>query len=133
MSAEPDVPIVTDMAFRVTADGAYFGIDMICADGRTRTGVFPIDMAAKLLAGALWTGEEAARRGQVGVLPEPVLADLRATAATVTGLALHPAGADAVMELLVGATPVSLSMPRQALIALARAIADHLDPARQAM
>jgi hypothetical protein len=122
------VPIVEDVAFRMSEAGDFFGIDFHGRDGQMRSAAFSTVVLEKLIAGCLWTAAEAGLRGVPSALTEEMRHVLQEGAPVVTDVRLvpqHPNGG-AVLELSVGAGAAVLRMPPEALRSLFDQLAEQI-------
>lgn len=106
------IPVVSDVTFRISADGAMIGVDFECKDGQLRSVALPIVDLNKMIAGFIWAGDEsAARRSPLPV--SPVERDaLRDGARGVTDWRIVDAGGEQFLEIAVGAAFMSLRLAR---------------------
>ncbi len=106
------IPVVSDVTFRISADGGMIGLDFECKDGQVRTVALPVAELNKLLAGFIWAGNEsAARRAPAPVRPE-VREALRDGAREVTDWRIVNAGDEQFLEISVGAAFLCLRLAR---------------------
>jgi hypothetical protein len=124
MSTNDPVPIVTDVTFRISEHGDFFGLDFNCRDGSTRSAAFSIAVLTKLLAGSVWAGAEAARRSTIPPLPDAVRHALQDAAPPVTGFDMVDTASGPLLEIQVGAAVLCLRLSDSALRALAHALED---------
>jgi hypothetical protein len=97
------IPVIADVTFRVSQDGAMIGIDFECKDGQTRTVALPAADLSKMLAGFIWAGDECAARRPPPPLSLPVHEALRDGARTATHLRIADSGGEQFLEVSVGA------------------------------
>jgi hypothetical protein len=124
MSADP-VPIVTDVTFRISEHGDFFGLDFDCRDGTSRSAAFSVAVLTKLLAGCLWAGSEAARRRNLPPLPDTVRHALHEAAPPVTGFDMIEGSDGPLLEMQIGAATMCVRLTDQGLRALAAALDDY--------
>jgi hypothetical protein len=122
-----EVPIVEDVAFRLSENGEFFGMDFNSRDGRMRSAVFSAPVLTKLIAGLLWSASEAGLRGVEAPLSAEALAALGEGAPVVTGLELTPKAGGAVLEMTLGAAVVVARLPDESLRALLLLLADYFE------
>ena len=105
------IPVISDVTFRVSPDGAMVGVDFECKDGQTRSVAVPAADLSKMLAGFLWAGDECAlRRGPPG-LSLAVHEGLRAGARTASHLRIADGGdGEQFLEVSVGAAHLVLRL-----------------------
>lgn len=129
MSADPTVPLMTDLTVRVTEKGDYVGLEMMCADGQIRTIAVPSILIAKLTAGLLWAAEDCARRGGPAELPDAAIGHLQSSAPAVSRVDVVGTAAP-VLDFDVGGAHVCLRLDREGTKSLAIALARHLEAGR---
>lgn len=125
MSNSDAVPIVTDVTFRISEHGDFFGLDFDCRDGSKRSAAFSIAVLTKMLAGSVWAGAEAARRGATPPLPDPVRHALQEAAPPVTGFNMVETPTGPVLEMQIGAAVLCVRLSDAGLRALAGALTDY--------
>lgn len=124
MSADP-VPIVTDVTFRISEHGDFFGLDFDCRDGSKRSAAFSIAVLTKMLAGSVWAGAEAGRRGASPPLPDGVRHAMQDAAPPVTGFSMVDTPTGPVLEVQIGAAVLCVRLSDAGLRALADALTDY--------
>jgi hypothetical protein len=106
------VPVISDVTFRVSADGAMIGVDFECRDGQTVTVALPVADLSKMLAGFLWAGDESALR-RFPDAPEARLRDvLRDGARPATDWRIIEARGEQFLEVSVGAAHLCVRLPK---------------------
>ncbi|MFZ4069004.1 MAG: hypothetical protein ACOYJ6_02750 [Caulobacterales bacterium] len=130
MSSSDPVPIVTDLTFRISEHGDFFGLDFDCRDGSKRSAAFSIAVLTKMLAGSVWAGAEAGRRNNIPSLPETVRHALQDAAPPVTGFDMVETVTGPVLEIQIGAAIVCLRLSDTGLRALATALSDYTQTRR---
>ncbi|MDX2234931.1 MAG: hypothetical protein NW200_10585 [Hyphomonadaceae bacterium] len=110
--SDAGIPIVSDVTFRVSADGAMIGVDFECKDGRVRTVAIPVGDLNKLLAGFVWAGDESANRRAPRPMAPPDRDALRDGARGVTDWRIVDAGGEQFLEVSVGAAFLCLRLAR---------------------
>lgn len=107
------VPVISDVTFRVSADGAVIGIDFECRDGQVRSVALPVVDLNKMLAGFVWAGDESAqRRGPQPVAPA-VRDVLRDGARPVSDWRIVDADGEQFLEISVGSAFLCLRLPNK--------------------
>ena len=105
------LPVVDDVTFRVSKDGAMIALDFLGRDGTLRSVAVPSGDLNKLFAGFLWVGEECARRQPVAPV-DPDLRDvLRQGAPVASDWRISEVGADQFLEVRIGAAFVCVKLP----------------------
>jgi hypothetical protein len=116
------VPVVTDLAVRITENGDFVGLDLACGDGRVRSIALPAPLVAKMIAGFLWSGEEAARRGGAIILPNAAIGHLQSAAPTAGKVEIVGQGGAGVLDFDVGGTHVCIRLTREGMKGLSAAL-----------
>jgi hypothetical protein len=127
----PTIPVVDEIAVRVSENGEFFGLDLECRDGTTRSAIFEISVATRLIATLLWGAAEAGARGGGGAEEgsEGVRNGLRAGAPrtrfveTVADADGHAVAA----EFAVGAATLILRLDRSTALDLAESLVRAFD------
>jgi hypothetical protein len=106
------IPVISDVTFRISADGAMVGVDFECRDGQVRSVALPIGELNRMIAGFIWAGDESASRRPPEAVPQEVREVLRDGARGVTDWRIVDAGGEQFLEVSVGAAFVSLRLAR---------------------
>jgi hypothetical protein len=130
MSSNDPVPIVTDVTFRISEHGDFFGLDFDCRDGTKRSAAFSIAVLTKMLAGSVWAGAEAGRRNSIPALPETIRHALQDAAPPVTGFDMVETTTGPVLEMQIGAAVLCVRLSDSGLRALATALSDYTQTRR---
>jgi hypothetical protein len=127
MSGADPVPVVTDIEFRVSEGGDFFGMDFRARDGAVRSIAFPMSTLPSIVSGCLWVGADAGRKRPQATLHDQVRAAAREAAGPVTQWEIVPKGGGAVLEFRIGAGLVCLELSPPALKALAVSLQAYVD------
>ncbi len=106
------IPVVSDVTFRVSADGDMIGIDFECLDGAVRSVALPVSDLSKMFAGFLWAGDESALRRYPGPVDDATRDLLRDGARPATDFRIVDAGGEQFLEVTIGAAHLCVRLPR---------------------
>lgn len=106
------VPVVSDVTFRISADGEMIGIDFECRDGQVRAVALPAADLSKMLAGFVWAGDESALRKYPGALDTRVREALRDGARPATDWRIVEVQGEQYLEVSVGAAHLCVRLPK---------------------
>ena len=122
-SKDETIPVVTDLTVRITETGDYVGLDLACGDGRVRSIALPAPLIAKMIAGFLWSAEEAGRRGGPIELPDAAIGHLQSAAPTARRVDIVGQSSAGVLDFDVGGAHVCIRLTRDGVKDLAAALA----------
>ena len=112
--SETGIPIVTDVTFRVSEDGAMIGMDLECRGGEIRSVAIPVADLSKLFAGFAWAGDESASRRSPAPIDAATRERLRDGARQVTDWRVVTAAGERFLEVTIGAAFLCVRLPRDA-------------------
>lgn len=107
------VPVISDVTFRVSADGAMIGIDFECRDGQVVTVALPAADLSKMLAGFMWAGDESAQRRFPDALEPRLREVLRDGARAATDWRMTEVRGEQYLEVSVGAAHLCVRLPKE--------------------
>lgn len=106
------IPVITDVTFRVSADGNMIGIDFECRDGQVRGVALPVADLSKVLAGLVWAGDESALRKYPDPIDSRVREALRDGARPASDWRMVEVGGEHFLEVSVGAAHLCVRLPK---------------------